>query len=97
MNPVGKIRIIVEAITKDVYIQNILLENTSGGNYSNLSYDFTSATRNNIIYPSKDLMIFEIKFPNKLLESISRNLTVEQIEKVFEDLKPTYQLKLNLC
>tara|TARA_R110000823_G_scaffold147827_1_gene278352 strand:+ start:663 stop:830 length:168 start_codon:yes stop_codon:yes gene_type:complete len=55
MNPVGKIRIIVEAITKDVYIQN------------------------------------------KLLESISRNLTVEQIEKVFEDLKPTYQLKLNLC
>tara|TARA_R110001599_G_scaffold45047_1_gene133604 strand:+ start:198 stop:383 length:186 start_codon:yes stop_codon:yes gene_type:complete len=55
MNPVGKIRIIVEAITKDVYIQN------------------------------------------KLLEVISHTLTVEQIEKVFEELKPTYQLKLNLC
>ena len=55
MNPVGKIRIIVEAITKDVYIQN------------------------------------------KLLEIITHNLTVEQIEKVFEELKPTYQLKLNLC
>ena len=54
MNPVGKIRIIVESITKDVYIQN------------------------------------------KLLEVIAHTLTVEQIEKVFEDLKPTYQLKLNL-
>ena len=53
MNPVSKIRIIVEAMTKDVYIQN------------------------------------------KLLEIITRNLTVEQIEKVFEELKPNYQLKLN--
>ena len=55
MNPVSKIRIIVEAMTKDVYIQNILLE------------------------------------------IITHNLTVEQIEKVFEELKPSYQLKLNLC
>ena len=45
-------------------IQSILLENVSGGNYSPLAYDFTSAMRNNIIYPSKDLMIFENKFPN---------------------------------
>ena len=28
---------------------------------------------------------------------MTRNLTVEQIEKVFEELKPSYQLKLNLC
>ena len=54
MNPVGKIRIIVEAITKDVYIQNILLE------------------------------------------VMTHSLTVVQIEKVFEELKPTYQLKLKL-
>ena len=53
MNPVGKARKIVEAITTDVFIQN------------------------------------------KLLEIITRNLTVEQIEKVFEELKPSYQLKLN--
>jgi hypothetical protein len=44
-------------------IQNIRLENISGNNYSDMAYDFTSATRNNIIYPSKDLMIFEIKYP----------------------------------
>tara|TARA_R100000963_G_C4548752_1_gene42624 strand:- start:103 stop:288 length:186 start_codon:yes stop_codon:yes gene_type:complete len=55
MNPVGKVRKIVEAITTDYLIQN------------------------------------------KLLEIMTRNLTVEQIEKVFEELKPSYQLKLNLC
>tara|TARA_R110002012_G_C11554640_1_gene602800 strand:+ start:456 stop:641 length:186 start_codon:yes stop_codon:yes gene_type:complete len=55
MNPVTKVRKIVEAITTDNLIQN------------------------------------------KLLEVMTRNLTVKQIEKVFEELKPTYQLKLNLC
>ena len=54
MNPVSKARKIVNAITKDVYIQNILLE------------------------------------------VITHNLTAKQIEKVFEELKPIYQLKLNL-
>ena len=44
-------------------IHNIFLENLSGNNYSTMSYDFISATRNNIIYPSKDVMIFEVKFP----------------------------------
>ena len=54
MNPVSKARLIVNAITKDVYIQNILLE------------------------------------------VMTHSLTVEQIEKVFEELKPTYKLKLKL-
>lgn len=45
-------------------IQNISLENISDDNYSKLSYDFNSAMRNNIIYPSKDIMIFEIKYPD---------------------------------
>lgn len=34
---------------------------------------------------------------NKLIEIMTHNLTVEQINKVFEELKPNYQLKLNLC
>jgi len=54
MNPVGKARKIANAITKDVFIQN------------------------------------------KLLEIITHNLSSEQIEKIFEELKPTYQLKLDL-
>lgn len=44
-------------------IQNINLDNLSGNNYSAMSYDLQSATRNNVVYPSKDLMIFEVKFP----------------------------------
>lgn len=45
-------------------IQNVKIDNISGDSYSKLAYDFTSAIRNNVIYPSKDLMIFELKFPN---------------------------------
>ena len=55
MNPVSKSRKIVEAITKDVWIQN------------------------------------------KLLAGITRELSVDEIEKIYNELKPNYQLKLNLC
>lgn len=41
----------------------ITLENVYGNGYSQWSYDFTGATRNNIIYPPIDLSIFEIKSP----------------------------------
>lgn len=41
----------------------ITLENVYGNGYSEWSYDFTGATRNNIIYPPIDLSIFEIKSP----------------------------------
>jgi hypothetical protein len=54
MNPVSKVRKIVEAITEDVYVQN------------------------------------------KLLSAITRNLTMKEINNIFEELKPNYQLKLNL-
>jgi len=39
-----------------------LFDTTSG--YSGNKYDLMTATRNNIIYPSLDPSIFEIKFPN---------------------------------
>ena len=32
--------------------------------YSNYSYDILGATQNNVIYPSIDPMIFEVKYPN---------------------------------
>jgi len=34
------------------------------GNYSPVQYDISSATKNNIIYPSVDPAIFEIRYPN---------------------------------
>jgi hypothetical protein len=45
-------------------VQKVEITNLSGGNYSEYAYDIKGATRNNIIYPSYDPMIFEIKFPD---------------------------------
>jgi hypothetical protein len=45
-------------------VKNITIPNKTGGNYSNYSYDVEGATINNVVYPSLDPMIFEVKFPN---------------------------------
>lgn len=39
--------------------------NKCGGIYSSNAYDIQSATRNNIIYPSLDPCVFEVKYPNR--------------------------------
>lgn len=62
-------------ILRDVYAQldnvqgvqtvkNIEFTNKVGGSYSNYKYDIKGATINNVIYPSIDPMVFEIKYPN---------------------------------
>jgi len=47
-------------------VKNISINNKVGTNlgYSVYAYDIPGATKNNVIYPSLDPMIFEIKFPN---------------------------------
>jgi len=45
-------------------VQKIEVVNKVAGTYSQYAYDIPSATRNNIVYPSYDPMIFEIKFPD---------------------------------
>lgn len=44
-------------------VVNIQFTNKSGGSYSPYSYDVAGAIRNNILYPSLDPSIFEIRFP----------------------------------
>ena len=64
-------------IMKDIYIlldkiegvqtvKNVSIVNKSGDvlGYSPYSYDIVGATQNDIIYPSLDPMIFEVKYPN---------------------------------
>lgn len=46
-------------------VSNVEFINLVGGDYSENEYDLKSATRNNIIYPSLDPCVFEIKFPDK--------------------------------
>lgn len=45
-------------------VQKVEIVNKVGGNYSMYGYDVKGATRNNIVYPSYDPCIFEIKYPN---------------------------------
>lgn len=45
-------------------VQKVEVVNNVGGEYSQYAYDVPGATRNNIIYPSYDPMIFEIKYPD---------------------------------
>ncbi|CAB4125210.1 hypothetical protein UFOVP54_82 [uncultured Caudovirales phage] len=45
-------------------VQKIEVINNVGGTYSQYAYDIQGATRNNIVYPSYDPCIFEVKFPD---------------------------------
>ncbi len=42
----------------------IINKTTDDGNYSVYGYDIAAATQNNVIYPSVDASIFEVKYPN---------------------------------
>lgn len=45
-------------------VESIKIVNKSGGEYSEYSYDVQGATKSNIVYPSLDPCIFEVKFPD---------------------------------
>ena len=49
-------------------VKNLKVESKFGGSYATYDYDIEGATKNNIIYPSLDPMIFEVKFPNTDIE-----------------------------
>jgi hypothetical protein len=62
-------------ILKDIYImldkidgvqtvKNINISNQVGGINSSYAYDIPGATKGNVIYPSVDPMIFEVKYPD---------------------------------
>lgn len=62
-------------ILKDIYVmldkidgvqtvKNVSVTNKCGSNYSIYAYDVIGANRDNIIYPSVDPMIFEVKYPD---------------------------------
>jgi len=46
-------------------VLKVTIENLTGGNYSSYGYDIPSATKQGVIYPSIDPMIFEVRFPEK--------------------------------
>ena len=46
-------------------VQDIKLKTKVGAGYSEFDYDVEGATKSNIVYPSLDPMIFEVKYPNR--------------------------------
>lgn len=45
-------------------VKLIKVLNLQGGNYSKYAYDVEAATKNNIVYPSYDPCIFEVRYPD---------------------------------
>jgi hypothetical protein len=43
----------------------VTFTNLSGGNYTDYSYDLNAATKQGVIYPSIDPMIFEVRYPDQ--------------------------------
>jgi hypothetical protein len=58
------ISILLDKIEGVQTVKNIYINNKVGGNYSQYAYDIQGSTLNNVVYPSIDPMIFEVKFPN---------------------------------
>ena len=46
-------------------VKMVKFSNKVGGNYSNFAYDMDAATQNQVIYPSLDPSVFEIRYPNE--------------------------------
>jgi hypothetical protein len=51
----------------DIVIKNLTIDD---GNYSPVAYNISIATQNNIVYPSKDPSIFEVKFPDSDIKGL---------------------------
>jgi hypothetical protein len=62
---IAQIYTVLDKVTGVQTVQNVEIVNKQGGNYSQFGYDVKTASRNNIIYPSLDPSIFEVKFPDQ--------------------------------
>ena len=45
-------------------VLKVYIDNLAGGNYSPYSYDIMAATKQGVVYPSLDPMIFEVRYPD---------------------------------
>ena len=54
----------LDKVTGVQTVQKVEITNKTGGSYSQYGYDVKGATRDNIVYPSYDPCLFELKYPN---------------------------------
>lgn len=62
----SEIYTIIDRVPGVQTVRKVTIKNKAGANqgYSNYGYDIAGATLNNVIYPSLDPSIFEVKYPN---------------------------------
>src|SRR6056300_98530 len=65
---IGTIYSLLDRIKGVQTVQGIEIINKVGGSYSQYAYDIKGATKNNIVYPSYDPCIFELRTPNSDIE-----------------------------
>jgi hypothetical protein len=51
----------------DISLKNLTIDD---GDYSSVAYNISIATKNNIVYPSKDPSVFEVKYPDSDIKGI---------------------------
>ena len=61
---IGELYSLLNSVKGVQNVSKITLKNVSGDNYSPYIYDVDGAIRNNILYPSIDPSIFEVRFPD---------------------------------
>lgn len=62
---IGSLYTLLDKVKGVQTVQRVNITNLAGGDYSEYGYDIPGATRNNVVYPSYDPMIFEVKFPEE--------------------------------
>ena len=70
------IQVLLDNIDGVQSVKSVKITNKVGENigYSQYAYDIEGATQNQIIYPSLDPMVFEVKFPNQDIKGRVVNL-----------------------
>ena len=61
----SKLYTVIDRVKGVQSAENIEITNKYGGSYSDVEYDLSNAVKKNVIYPSYDPMIFEVKFPDR--------------------------------
>jgi|TARA_R100000081_G_scaffold3241_1_gene1874 hypothetical protein len=61
------ITVLLSQVTGVQIVKNIIIKNLTGVSlgYSDFAYDTQAATINDVVYPSIDPMVFEVKYPNQ--------------------------------
>ena len=64
---IPKIKVLLDNIDGVQTVKNVKITNKTGTNagYSSHAYDVLGATQNEIVYPSIDPSIFEVKYPDQ--------------------------------